>query len=353
MLDDLQWADAESAALLDFLAPDLASSHLVVLATARRDELGVLPRADVVVELAGLDADELRELLAELIDDEVDDDLLATVARHTGGNPLFVGEAARLLRRPVTPPTRRKARCRPGGVRAVLSRRLARLPQPTHDALAGAAVLGPTSTPPPSPGCSSPIAPTPTTASTRPSPPVCSATRAAGAGASRMLSCERPSRTPSPRPGAGCCTCGRPRARGPRWRPCRGCDRRAPHGRRRRPRRGGLGGMRRRRGVPRWMYADAVVWYRRAAATVPWPDLRCRLADALSRVGRLAEADAEYMAAAREAEPLATSPWWPAALGIGTIGGGFEVRLLDATSSRCSTRRCPCSTRPTPLPVPC
>ncbi len=334
VLDDLQWADAESAALLDFLAPDLASSHLVVLATARRDELAVLPRADVAIALAGLPADELRELLADLIDDEVDEQLLATVSLHTGGNPLFVGEAARLLRASghATDPTRWRGVV-PEGVRAVLSRRLARLPQATHDALAAAAVLGHD----------------------------VDATALAA-----LLELDRPDADDrlDPAVAAGLLR----DEGGGHWRFSHALvraaveDALAPTRRRALHARAAIvleviGGDRAAAaiaehltvagdgtGAAAWagragdaafraaMYADAADWYRRAAATDRSPDLRCRLADALSRSGGLAEADAEYMAAARDARAAGDGAVLArAALGIGTIGGGFEVRLLDAT----------------------
>ena len=63
VLDDLQWADEESLAFVDFFAPDAEQHGLVVLTTARRGELLHLPRSAVVIELDGLLADEVGCLL--------------------------------------------------------------------------------------------------------------------------------------------------------------------------------------------------------------------------------------------------------------------------------------------------
>src|SRR6478736_2730753 len=63
VLDDLQWADEESMAFLDFFAPDVEQSGLVVLATVRRGESPRLPRGAVVVELGGLEPADVARLL--------------------------------------------------------------------------------------------------------------------------------------------------------------------------------------------------------------------------------------------------------------------------------------------------
>lgn len=332
VLDDLQWADAESAALLEFITPELAGSRLVIVATARPDELERLPRADVVVELGGLDADDLRDLLTDLTGQRVDDDLIAVVAAHTGGNPLFVAETARLL--DASGGATDAARWRgvvPEGVRAVLARRLARLPQPTHDVLVAAAVLG---------------------------GEVDATALAAMVDMDRDDADERlvPALT------AGLVRDGG----GGRWQFSHALvrdavlDAIAPARRRALHRRAAavlevIGGERlaaaiaehhagageaeaatvwaRRAADAAWraaMYADAVVWYRRAAGDEPDAELRCRLGDALSRTGQLDQADAEYMAAARDARRRGdVAALAHAALGIGTVGGGFEVKLLD------------------------
>ena len=55
-----------------------------------------------------------------------------------------------------------------------------------------------------------------------------------------------------------------------------------------------------------------------------------KLADALARSGRIDDANAAYTSAARQARATADAASMArAALGVGTLGGGFEVRLLD------------------------
>ena len=81
------------------------------------------------------------------------------------------------------------------------------------------------------------------------------------------------------------------------------------------------------------MYAESAAWFERAIERCPdgaAAPIRLRRAEALSRCGRTEEAEMEFLAVARiaraagDGEQLAR-----AALGVGAIGGGFEVRMLD------------------------
>ncbi len=152
VLDDLHWADLGSLRLLDFLARGLAGEPLLVAGAYRDAELaadseagellaGLAARADVLA-LSGLDTAEVGLLLAATTGTAPTDDTAAVIRTRTAGNPLFVRELGRLL----------AARGRlsdvdiqgmlPEGVRAVLRRRLARLPHGCHALLEIAAVLG-------------------------------------------------------------------------------------------------------------------------------------------------------------------------------------------------------------------
>lgn len=137
VVDDLQWADATSAQLLDFLAPQLPGLPVAVLATVRDGAAG-LPRATSRIELSGLAAAELAELVrpiaGSLAPDGADE-----LVRRTGGNPLFATELARLARDRGVAVAQAGV---PGSVRTALDRRLAGVPQATRAVLAGAAVLG-------------------------------------------------------------------------------------------------------------------------------------------------------------------------------------------------------------------
>nr|WP_062335720.1 AfsR/SARP family transcriptional regulator [Herbidospora sakaeratensis] len=132
VLDDLQWADAASLRLLDFLATTRSCPGLTVLATYRDTEVGEslartlaalrrLPHVEGVT-LGGLPEDAVAEYLAR----SGGDPLKAGVElRRTGGNPFFLGLGDT-----------------PGAMAEVLRGRLAALPPGAHDVLSAAALIG-------------------------------------------------------------------------------------------------------------------------------------------------------------------------------------------------------------------
>ena len=81
------------------------------------------------------------------------------------------------------------------------------------------------------------------------------------------------------------------------------------------------------------MYAEAATWFERAMDRCPAaasPTIRLRRAEALSRCGRTEEAEMELLDIARIARRAGDGELLArAALGVGAIGGGFEVRMLD------------------------
>ncbi|MET0341919.1 MAG: protein kinase, partial [Polyangiales bacterium] len=106
VVDDLQWADAESFRLLQalFEAPEVPP--LLVLATVRpRDELELDVLAHVqalrqrpetsLIEVLGLPPAQARALARKLLAREVDDGWLATLASESEGHPLFLSELVR------------------------------------------------------------------------------------------------------------------------------------------------------------------------------------------------------------------------------------------------------------------
>jgi hypothetical protein len=147
VIDDLHWADDDSARLLTFCAVHLRDAPVVYVATCRPREiaaehLAALVRAGVAVELAGLSPDAVAQLVTALTGTPPGDDVALQLQRRCDGNPLFVRELTRLLEaRPHAAPADLPI---PGGVRAVLERRLARVPQPVTELLQAAAVLGTT-----------------------------------------------------------------------------------------------------------------------------------------------------------------------------------------------------------------
>jgi tetratricopeptide (TPR) repeat protein len=336
VLDDLQWADEESLAFVDFLAPDAERCGLVVLATVRRGELDRLPRSADVIELGGLPPAEVGLLLTSSAPDEpVDPELVEAVWRHTGGNPFFIGEVDRLLRSGGR--HREAAHWRslvPAGVRSVLVRRFARLPQRASHTLSAAAELGEVVDPP-------------VLASVLECPLDDVLDDLAVAGHDGLL---------EPR-GAGtdlsfAHSLVREAARGElSLRERRDLNRRAADAIAQRYGERAVGQVARHLAdagdpeAPAWaarageaayaasMYAEAAAWFERAldlAAAETAAPLRLRRAEALSRCGRPDEAEAELLDVARAAR--ADSDWrllGRAALGIGSLGGGFEVRQLD------------------------
>jgi hypothetical protein len=147
ILEDIHIADGPSLALLQFLIGVLPELHCVLLLTSRDNPVDLLPASVEVLRslpaafgrltLAGLDRSETAELVQQILGTPAAQ-LADTVFERTGGNPFFVQELARLHAARgggsgVGPPA---------GVGQVVGRRLARLPQQTHDCLVAAAVLG-------------------------------------------------------------------------------------------------------------------------------------------------------------------------------------------------------------------
>lgn len=107
VLDDLQWADAPSLALLRFAARELREARIVILATYRDDdihpddrlarELVDLPRDSIRIVLEGLSEDEVAELLTARTGAVPSEELVRGVYERTGGNPFFVSEIAALV----------------------------------------------------------------------------------------------------------------------------------------------------------------------------------------------------------------------------------------------------------------
>lgn len=143
VLDDVQWADPESLLVVDLLAAELLDLPVVLALTARDDSQLALPRSDLSIELRGLDPDGVRGLLGAQTGQVPSDEVVQAALEHTGGNPFFVAEVARLLGpRVLDAPAWRGTL--PPGVRAVLHQRLEALPEGTRQALLAAAVVGAT-----------------------------------------------------------------------------------------------------------------------------------------------------------------------------------------------------------------
>jgi tetratricopeptide (TPR) repeat protein len=158
-LDDLQAADTPSILLLQFLVAQMDDMAVLVIGTYRDIEVGPdHPLAAALAEMArartvrlltlrGLSADAVGAYIGATANIDPAAGLAAAVWRETGGNPLFVGEAVRLL----------EAEGRladigdlatlrivvPAGVRAVIARRIGLLQSTTAIALELGAAQGP------------------------------------------------------------------------------------------------------------------------------------------------------------------------------------------------------------------
>ena len=158
VLDDLHAADEPSLLLLQFVASELGASRIMVIGTYRdvdptvRDPLGSalaeLARAQVThrVELGGLTHEDVARFV-ELASGEVPaTELVAAIHTETEGNPLFVGEVARLLasegRLAEVDAQALWLLGVPQGVREVIGRRLGRLSPECSRVLTLASVLG-------------------------------------------------------------------------------------------------------------------------------------------------------------------------------------------------------------------
>ena len=128
VLDDLQWADADSLALLAHVTREVTRGRLLVVVTVRPAERD-LALGGLVIELFGWDDAEVGAALGGV----PDPDFVAAVARRSGGNPFFVGELVRAGTAALRVPS---------AVRDVVRARIRRLPEPCRALLGAAAVLG-------------------------------------------------------------------------------------------------------------------------------------------------------------------------------------------------------------------
>jgi DNA-binding SARP family transcriptional activator len=145
VLDDAQWADVASLRLLEYVAGEIRSARVLVVAAFRDAEQGEalgatlatlapLPHVERLT-VGGLPEGDVGRIVAGVLEREPDAELVAVVAQRTGGNPFFVRELVRLIESSAVdavPPT----------VREVIDRRLARLPDAVRALLSAAAVAG-------------------------------------------------------------------------------------------------------------------------------------------------------------------------------------------------------------------
>ena len=156
VLEDMQWADADTLLVIRQLLREPVQQPVVALLTYRDTEVGVEHplsrllsdlRRDVGVSrvvLGGLGDEEIAELLE--MGTGPSRELIRLLREHTDGNPFFVEEIVRSLREKDSNDGGRlspgAAPLLPEGIQDVIQDRLRRLDQPVRDALTAAAVLG-------------------------------------------------------------------------------------------------------------------------------------------------------------------------------------------------------------------
>ncbi|HET7047361.1 MAG TPA: BTAD domain-containing putative transcriptional regulator [Solirubrobacteraceae bacterium] len=157
VLDDLHAADTPSLLLLQFIARELGSIRVLVLAIMRDVDpipgeplttmLAEVAREPLTrrIELAGLSEHAVSEYIQLVASEIASAELAAALHAETEGNPLFVSETVRLLAYEGVPMQAGGGRrlAIPQTIRDVLNRRLARLSSECNHALEQASVLGP------------------------------------------------------------------------------------------------------------------------------------------------------------------------------------------------------------------
>lgn len=143
VLDDLHAADPPSLELLDFIARDLRSRPLLVIATYRDAEARLSPelsplfarigREACVLSLRPFDRAAVAAYVAQATGTEPPDDRVDRLHLKTEGNPLFLRELLQLHGSHAE---------QSEGIRAVVRARVALLPRESRAVLEAAAVLG-------------------------------------------------------------------------------------------------------------------------------------------------------------------------------------------------------------------
>jgi serine/threonine protein kinase/tetratricopeptide (TPR) repeat protein len=133
VVEDLQWADPTSRALLDYLRVTLERVPVAVLTFTRGERSDPAPTATHVVYLAPLDAAQAARV-ARAIAPAASDTAIATIVQRAGGNPFFVEELAREAASGNT--------ALPTSIEAVVQAHLDQLPAIANSVASAAAVIG-------------------------------------------------------------------------------------------------------------------------------------------------------------------------------------------------------------------
>lgn len=151
ILEDLHWSSPESQMLLRRLTRETSSTTLLVLASYRNDERADLPQqlpGSHYMQLERLSSNQVAELAHSMLGSlGRDDQVLAILEKESEGNTFFLIEVVRALAEQsggLAAIGREKLpqAVQTGGIQAILSRRLERVPQRFQELLQQAAVVG-------------------------------------------------------------------------------------------------------------------------------------------------------------------------------------------------------------------
>ena len=145
MLDDLQWADESTVALLRFVAQPYRPVPLVVVGAYRHTEVGAdtsrtlarLAAHGEPMQLRGLTGEEVSELVTSAAGPAAAEKWAGEVHRRTGGHPLFARQLTELLTDPGLPPG-----AIPASAHDLLGHRVERLSTACRALVEAAAVAG-------------------------------------------------------------------------------------------------------------------------------------------------------------------------------------------------------------------
>lgn len=147
-VDDAQWLDGATARALAYALRRLQGATLGVLATVRADEIrprtfvdALPPESRIELTLPPLSVAAVHAILLNELGISLPRPTLVKVVAASGGNPFYALEIARELER-VGDPSPAARLPVPDDLRALVRKRLGRLPARTNDALLAASCLG-------------------------------------------------------------------------------------------------------------------------------------------------------------------------------------------------------------------
>jgi hypothetical protein len=161
-VDDLQWADDDSLRAMRYFVRAVTTSPIALMATIRPEELAFVTEAVTLLadmerfgvvrrlRLSRFTHPETATFLAEVLGGAVDPRMAGTMHAQSEGVPFILAELVHTYRDAGMAQrigdawtlTKGAEKLVPGAVQTLISRRAARLPESTTDALAVAAILG-------------------------------------------------------------------------------------------------------------------------------------------------------------------------------------------------------------------